>query len=420
MIRTTFIFITLSVLLGPTLLKAQSLQEYFNIAAENNPGLQAKFKAFEVAMQEIPQKSSLPDPTLSVGVFAMPVETRVGPQQARISLTQMFPWFGTLKLQKASTTLLAESKFQEFIAAKNKLYVELSSSYFSIQAIKAKQLVSEENISLLRQYKSIANAKFQNDEGSMIDILRVDMLLNEALTQDEILQNELFINSAIFNKILNRNSDSDILVSDLDLSYDSEIYQNIFNENKKNDEFNRHPIIQSFNKKIEAISMAGDLAQKQKYPKIGVGIDYVFVGENPNSNLSNNGKDALMPMVTLSLPVFGKKNAAAIKEADLAKEMTIFQQKDQLNVLANSYESAQFRLKNNLEFLDLYNKQVVQTEKSLQLLFVKYSNSGTDFQEVLRTLKQFLTYKKLQIEAVTAINILVVEGQYLTSSSEIN
>merc|ERR1711974_383443 len=48
-------------------------------------------------MQKVAQVNNLPDPTFSFGYFISPVETRVGPQRAKVGLTQMFPWFGTLK-----------------------------------------------------------------------------------------------------------------------------------------------------------------------------------------------------------------------------------------------------------------------------------------------------------------------------------
>ncbi|MEQ9007445.1 MAG: TolC family protein, partial [Ekhidna sp.] len=64
---------------------AQTLEDYFQIAAENNPGLQAKHKAFEAALERIPQANSLQDPTFSFGYFISQVETRFGPQRARFS-----------------------------------------------------------------------------------------------------------------------------------------------------------------------------------------------------------------------------------------------------------------------------------------------------------------------------------------------
>jgi hypothetical protein len=45
-------------------LPGQTLEEYQKFAAENNPGLQAKYKIFEAAMQKTAQVNTLPDPTL--------------------------------------------------------------------------------------------------------------------------------------------------------------------------------------------------------------------------------------------------------------------------------------------------------------------------------------------------------------------
>ena len=39
---------------------------------------------------------SLPDPIVVYGYLIEQVETRVGPQNQRVSLRQSFPWFGTL------------------------------------------------------------------------------------------------------------------------------------------------------------------------------------------------------------------------------------------------------------------------------------------------------------------------------------
>ena len=84
-----------------SLSKAQSLEDYFVMAAENNPKVQADYKEFEIALQKTAQVNALPDPTLSLGYFLSPIETRVGAQRARAELSQMFPWFGTLRRQTA-------------------------------------------------------------------------------------------------------------------------------------------------------------------------------------------------------------------------------------------------------------------------------------------------------------------------------
>ena len=90
-------------------------ENYLRIAAEKNPGMQGMYKEYEIALQKAAQVNSLPDPTLSFGYFISPVETRVGPQKAKFSLTQMFPLFGTLKAQGDAAALMAEAKFKAFL-----------------------------------------------------------------------------------------------------------------------------------------------------------------------------------------------------------------------------------------------------------------------------------------------------------------
>ena len=134
-----------------------TLQEhYFRVAAENNPGLQAKYKDFEAAMQKVPQVSSLPDPTFSFGYFISPVETRVGPQRAKFSLSQMFPWFGTLEAKADAASLMAEAKYQLFLDAQNKLYYEVSAAYYPLYELNRLKEIEQKNINILQSYKTIA------------------------------------------------------------------------------------------------------------------------------------------------------------------------------------------------------------------------------------------------------------------------
>src|SRR6056297_2750922 len=126
--------INIILVLGTGLLtsQAQTLETYFKIAAENNPGLKAKYMEYEIAMEKIPQVSSLPDPSFSFGFFISPVETRVGPQRAKFSLSQMFPWFGTLKARGDAAAFMAEAKFQAFINERNRLLYKVSAAYYPL------------------------------------------------------------------------------------------------------------------------------------------------------------------------------------------------------------------------------------------------------------------------------------------------
>ena len=115
--------------------RAQSLDEHLERAVKLNPGLQARYAEFEAALVRSAQVSGLPDPTLSIGYFISPVETRVGPQRARFSLTQMFPWFGTLGVQAEATDLLAEARYQAFLEAGNEIVYKVRMAYYPLHEL---------------------------------------------------------------------------------------------------------------------------------------------------------------------------------------------------------------------------------------------------------------------------------------------
>ncbi|AWM14632.1 TolC family protein [Flavobacterium sediminis] len=387
--------------------KGQSLNDYYTIAAENNPELKAKYKEFEAAMQKIPQVSSLPDPNLSMGYFISPVETRLGPQNVRLSLSQMFPWFGTLKAQKNAATLLAESKYQAFLNAKNQLFSQVAAVYYPLYELHGLKEIEQENIRILESYKSIANTKFQNAKGSLVDVLRVDIMIKDAQTNLEILNKKEPALTSWFNSILNRKYDEKIVVSkkietiELPIEY-------------RKDSIATNPILQELELKKQASEATIEAARKQGLPKLGIGLDYVFVGNGMN-NFPDSGKDVIMPMVTVSLPIFRKKYDAAVTEAKLMQENYSFQKEAYENKLNGTYYKLVFELQKERDLLKLYEGQVITLSKSLSLLFAYYSNANKDFEEVLRMQQELLKYQKLQLSSISTFHVKLAELDYLTA-----
>ena len=407
-----YIIIILTFLGFSTLANAQSLDDYFKIAAENNPGLEAKYKSFEAAMQKVTQVSSLPDPNLSFGYFVSPVETRVGPQRARFSLTQMFPWFGTLKAQEDAATLMAEAKYQEFLDARNKLYYKVSASYYPLYELQKLISIEEENQRILSSYKEIATIQFQNDKGSMVDVLRVDIMLKDATTNLAILGQKKKPLEIRFNKLLNRSDDDKVVVQDSLFTF------NLPANYRKDSLFSSNPLLDELELKIEASKASEQAVLKQGLPKLGVGLDYVIVGQRTDMSVPDNGKDVFMPMVSVSLPIFRGKYKAAQKEAQLMQEAYALQREDVSNRLTSSYEMIWFEIQKKLELVQLYEDQIQESEQSLSLLFSAYSNSGKDFEEELRMQQQILKYQKMKVTALSEYNIAIAEIDYITAKSK--
>ena len=69
-----------------------ALAPYLQAALEDSPQLKAAYAAWDAEVRSIQGASTLPEPTLGFGIFLRSVETRVGPQQAKVSLQQSLPW----------------------------------------------------------------------------------------------------------------------------------------------------------------------------------------------------------------------------------------------------------------------------------------------------------------------------------------
>ena len=389
----------------------QTLEEYFQIAAENNPELKAKYKRAEAAMEKIPQVSTLQDPSFSFGFFISPVETRVGSQHAKFSLTQMFPWFGTLKAQGNVAALNAEAQFQVFNDAKNKLYYKVAQAYYPLFELYQIEAIEKENKEILETLKTIANSKYENGKGSMVDLLRVDMMIDDVKTNLSILESQKKPLKTRFNKLLNRDQNDSITIPTEVPSIQVQSFE------ERDSLFAEHPLMEQLNLQIKASEAKVLAVKKQGLPKIGVGLDYVLVGERTDMDVSGNGRDVLMPMVTMSIPIFRKKYKAAEKEANLMRESYQFKKEALDNQLTVQYENALFKIEQQLDLLELYNHQIERTEQSIKLILAFYQNTGNDFEEVLRMQQQLLKYQKLSVDVLVKYHIAVEEIKYITSKN---
>lgn len=407
------VIITALLLVGlSTKSSAQSLEESLKLAAENNPLLKAKYADFEAAMQKVAQVNSLPDPTFSFGYFISPVETRVGPQRAKVGLTQMFPWFGTLKTAGNVQALQAEAKYQEFLNSKNELYMQVKSAWYPIYEVNQKILLQKENKDILGSYKQLATTGFKNDKGSMVDVIRVDIMIENTDTEIKLLQDQLRPLFVHFNKLLNR-PDSIVVQVDQKLNIVS-----VPLNYRKDSLLANHPLLQSLDLKMQSAQEAEELSKKQGLPKFGVGLDYVFVGERTDMVVPDNGKNVIMPMVSMSIPIYRGKYKAATKEAQFKQEAIANYKTNTENTLVSNYEMAWYELDKARQLIELYSTQVSKTEQAISLLETAYSNSGKDFEEILRMQQELLKYQIATATTTKAFYVALAKLDYLTSKTE--
>ncbi|HET8754047.1 MAG TPA: TolC family protein [Salinimicrobium sp.] len=377
---------------------AQTLEDYLQIAAENNAGLKASYAEFEAALQEVPQVSSLPDPTLSMSAF--------GPMaKANFSLMQMFPWFGTLEAKADVAALMAEAKFQAYLNNRSDLFYRVSEKYFELYEVEESIQFQQDNFNILENYKELALAKVRAGSGALADVLQTELILNETQTALEILEMQRKPLAVQFNALLNRPKDADIEIPE---ELELEIYELTLGQDIN---FEDHPRLVAMEKMLAAARAQETVAKKEGLPTFGIGVGYAVVEKDPGMDMPGNGQDMVMPMLSISLPIFRKKYKAARKEAEFMQE-SYSQRKIELeNTLSSEFASAVFTLEKSMAMLDLYEKQVESTRQVLNLLLSSYQSAAADFEEVLRVRQELLKYQ---------LAVAGAEANYFSALARIN
>ena len=402
-VRFIILLISTFYLISPA--RGQSLEEYQRQALEQNPALQASYKQFEAAMQRVSQVNSLPDPTLSIGYFISPVETRVGPQRVRFSLSQMFPWFGTLKAQEDVAAIEAQVKYEEFMDASRNLTKEVEMAYYPLWENRQLIELQQENLEYLQTIKAIATARFESGEADLANVLQVDIMADQIKLEIKLLEARQPVLGFMLNKLMNRN-DSTVAVADsLNLPILSDTLLQL----------DHHPAVtqwqlrrQAGEKRIEAIDKSG-------MPRLGLGLDYVLVGERSDMDVPDNGKDILMPMVTMSLPIFRKKYTAAKNEMELMNESFLLKSESVKNSLESRYSSLYNEIYSEGERARLYQSLKTQTDRVNRLVLSGFQNGSNGLAEWMEVQRMLIEYQKLYVRAVARAHIAAAELRYLMS-----
>ena len=375
------------------LAKAQQLQSFIQEAESNSPEIQLYNLRHNIAEEKVNEADWLPNTLISAGYFVSETETRTGAQRARFSVSQMLPWFGTITARENYASSIADAEYVEIVIAKRKLALSVSQSYYSLYTIKAKQKVLDENIELLRTYEKLALTTVEVGKASAVDVLRLQIRQSELQQQKEVLEVTYLGEQTAFNNLLNRDGNTSVTIFEALMLPNEDIF---YDENN----LSLNPELLKYDKLYESIAQSELLNQAESNPMIGFGLDYLPVSDRPDMNFSDNGKDILMPMVSVSIPIFNKQYDSRSKQNELKQLEINAQKENRLNLLESAFAKAisqrnQARIKYNTQ-----EKNLKQANDAEEILIKNYETGTIDFNDVLDIQELQLKFQINQIESV--------------------
>ena len=433
--------------------QTDSLTSYLETAARNNPSVQQQWSAYQAALQKVPQVGSLPDPELNLGIFLKPMELLGGNQVADVQLMQMFPWFGVLKNAKDEMSLMAKASLASVQEAKLQVFYDVRTTWYALYQNQAQRRITQQNVDLLRQLQRLATsryrsgssgsnatpstgsapmpAKVESSGGGMSSMSGgssaptptatpmaaptmsgssasgLEGIYALQLEEQELVSNLATLNDAFqnlqfkFNTLLNRPTDSPVTLPDTG-------FRDAF-QPPSDTALKSNPMLEMIRFERASLEAKRLMAERMGYPMLGIGLKYALLSKNPASSSMMNGQDMLMPMVSVSLPIYRKKYKAVQQEIEWKKTASEQSYEAMLNVMRTDYQDALFNYRDALRRLQLYESQRSLLEKTQQLQLKRFAASTSSLAEGLSVSRQLLDVSLKSLNA--SIDLLKAQAK---------
>ncbi|MDW5290236.1 TolC family protein [Formosa sp. PL04] len=385
-------------------IQSQELETYINEALENNPEIQKFDFQYQIASEKVNEVNTLPNTEFNFGVMAISPEMEMPMERFNVSVMQMLPWFGTISARENYASSMADAQYVEITIAKRKLVLSVSQFYYLLYEIRAKQEVLDENIVLLESYEQLALTSLEVGKASAVDVLRLQIRQNELIQDKDVLIQQNKGIQAAMNSLMNRKYDKAVaVVSSLEIPKDDTFYSY--------DTLSVNPELLKYDKLYQSVEQAELLNQKESGPMVGVGLSYINQEDSPM--ITSSYKDMLMPMLSVSIPVFNKKYKSQTKQNDLRKQEIQSQKEERLNVLTSELSKAisqrnQSRIKFNTQ-----EKNFKQAKDAEDILIKSYETGTIDFNDVLDIQELQLKFQMGQIESTKNYYLQTTNINYL-------
>ena len=388
--------------------KEDSLAVYIAEAIRNNPALMSEYQAYQAQMANAQGAGVLSDPQLSVGLFPQAMHHVNGKQLATITIMQMFPWFGTLKAGREQMEYKAQEAYQKFREKSLSTAFNVEKQWYSILATQEKVKAVKQKRALLNDIKKVAIYLYKNytagRDTKMSDQLRLDAEEERLKEQTESLETQLTLQKQQFNIMLHRRPNVALSLPDSIPLRQMPTFN--WTEIERN-----NPKLAQYSAIQKAFKSQEEQTRAKGMPMIGVGLQYMLNGKVDMPMMPNmNGKDMVMPMVSVTIPIYRKKITSAIHSAQLMERSAAYNYQSQLDALQSTYLSIEQRADDIKRKLKLYESEVSLLNRTLELMQKEYATGATSLTDILQTTRESIDYDLLKAEANAQYNTITAEA----------
>ena len=250
------------------------LSEILALVEARNPRLQAVRAATSAAVAREPEASTLPDPMLQLGImnFGIPnlntdMPTSMAPS---VQLMQMIPFPGKLGLMGEIAAYSTEMERASALEAWWDVRMEAASLFFDLYSFDRQLDVMRETLSLVHDFRAVANAMYVSGMGRQADVLRADVEVARMDGEIQRMEAMRSAQAARLNAVVDRPATTEVpspLLGDLPLDVpDRATLLEWAHESR--------PVLGRGRLAVDQAGAQRDLAHKEIWPDFTVGLSY--------------------------------------------------------------------------------------------------------------------------------------------------
>ncbi len=374
------------------------LPDYLRYASLNNAELRAKFEQWKAALEQIPQAGALSDPKFTYGYFIEEVETRVGPQQQKFGIMQVFPWFGKIQARTDVAAAKAQAAKQRYETTKLKLFRQVKVAFYEFAYLATAIDIAKQNLELLQHFEEVARIKYLTATAIHPDIIRVQVELAKLEDILKSLEQLREPTVAKLNSVLNRPIAAELAWPEKGRPENVPLNrQHIVKALKM-----ANPELAELSWEIQAAQSSVKLAKKKFYPDIGVGLDWIQTDGAASPGLKGSGDDPVILMFSMNIPLWQNSYKAAEQQAKANVRKIQEQRIDIENKILSRVFEVLYDIEDSQRKTHLYGDVLIsKAEELVQASETAYQAGTVDFLSLIDAQRMLLKYELEYERAVT-------------------
>ncbi len=382
-------------------------------AAAHNPEMKAARARWQAAKHRSVAVRKWPEPVVSGGVFVRPVETRVGPQRARVGVRVPIPWPDKVRLQGDAALAQATVVRRRVDARLARLEAEIRRPWVQRSWLLQVATLYEAQRTLLVNLEPSLLARLRVGQATFADAQRLRLMIDALAERAASARDAAVAIEAQLRALANVPATAKLAPG----GFEADPFAGrappvamAFTE-----ALQKQPDVLVGDAAVAAAAAQTSAAALRAKPDFGVGVDWVMVGAARMEGVSDSGNDALMVHVSAKLPVWRGAYSAEVDAARASHRAATATREAALRRAEARVAELLFVLRDARRKQQLYAKQLVPRAKSaLQTVVRAYANGRAGFQSVIELQRQLLRYQvrlstaqRRRVEAQASLEALI-------------